>query len=132
MVFIAVLLGATVLGWVALPAQTRALFTPAQVATLALFVLAMIAMMLSVALSSVRLDAEGLTIRNGLRTHRLEWASVRGFRFTADDPWAFVLLHDDDPDARPMMALQRIDGERSRRALRVIEDQWRESTGAQR
>lgn len=103
-----VLVLAATLGWVLLPANVRGLFTGPQLATLALFVLVMIAVMLGVGLSSVRADAKGLVIRNGLRVHRIPWHQVKGFRFTADDPWAYVLLFD-DPGSRPLMALQRVD-----------------------
>lgn len=81
----AVLLVFTVVGWVALPAETRDLFTPPQLITLTLFVLVMIGFMMSVGLSVVRADDTGLTFRNGLRTHHLDWPQVAGFRFTEND-----------------------------------------------
>lgn len=114
---------ASVLGWVAMPAETRALFTPPQLLTLAFFVLVMIGFMMTVGLSVVRANEAGLTFRNGLRTHRLEWAQVSGFRFTENDPWAYVLL-DGDPDQRPLLGIQRTDHERAEAALAALRQLW--------
>ncbi|MEA5054652.1 MAG: PH domain-containing protein [Propionicimonas sp.] len=111
-----ILVLATVLGWALLPGNVKELFTGPQLATLALFVLVMIAVMLGVGLSSVRADAHGLVIRNGVRTHQVPWRQVTGFRFTADDPWAYVLLCD-EPGSRPLMALQRVDRSRAAHGL---------------
>ncbi|HSK34877.1 MAG TPA: PH domain-containing protein [Propionicimonas sp.] len=122
----AVLLAATVVGWVAMPVQTRDLFTPPQLLTLGFFVLVMIGFMMSVGLSVVRADDDGLTFRNGLRTHHLDWDQVAGFRFTENDPWAYVLT-DDDPDQRPLLGLQRTDHERAEAALVALESAWRQA-----
>lgn len=122
----AVLLAATVVGWVAMPVQTRDLFTPPQLLTLGFFVLVMIGFMMAVGLSVVRADDDGLTFRNGLRTHHLDWDQVAGFRFTENDPWAYVLT-DDDPDQRPLLGLQRTDHERAEAALVALESAWRQA-----
>jgi hypothetical protein len=122
----AVLLVLTVAGWVAMPAQTRDLFTPPQLLTLALFVLVMIGFMMCVGLSVVRADDTGLTFRNGLRTHHLDWAEVAGFRFTENDPWAYVLT-DGDPDQRPLLGLQRTDHERADAAFAALTAAWRQA-----
>jgi hypothetical protein len=119
-----VLVVASIAAWVAMPPQTRDLFTPPQLLTLALFVLVMIAFMLSVGLSYVRADAAGLTFRNGLRTHHLEWRQVTGLRFTENDPWAYVLT-DGDPDQRPLLGLQRTDHERAEAAFAALQAAWR-------
>jgi hypothetical protein len=120
----AVLVVAAVGGWVAMPAQTRDLFTPPQLLTLAFFVAVMIGFMMIVGLSVVRADDEGLTFRNGLRTHHLDWPQVAGFRFTENDPWAYVLT-DGDPDQRPLLGLQRTDRERAVASFRALETAWR-------
>lgn len=114
-----VLVVAAGLGWALLPAETRELFTGPQLATLVFFVLVMIGVMLGVGLSSVRVDADGLLVRNGPRTHRIAWSQVRGFRFTSNDPWAYVLL-DGEPESRPLIALQRVDGERAKAAFSAL------------
>ena len=121
-----VLLLAAGVGWVALPTGTRELFTPVQLLTLALFVLVMLGLMMSIGLSYVRADATGLTFRNGLRTHHLDWPEVAGFRFTENDPWAYVLT-DGDPDQRPLLGLQRTDHARADAAFAALEAVWRQA-----
>ncbi|MGC3954046.1 MAG: PH domain-containing protein [Propionicimonas sp.] len=108
-----VLLFAAWLGWQALPPDLQAMFTGPQLATLGFFVLVMLAMMLGIGLSHVRLDDAGLTVRNGPRLHRIGWDEIAGFRFGPNDPWAYVLLHD-DPGSRPLIGVQRVDGDRAR------------------
>lgn len=122
----AVLLVAAGAGWVAMPAATRDLFTPVQLLTLAFFVLVMLGFMMSIGLSTVRADATGLTFRNGLRTHHLDWPEVVGFRFTENDPWAYVLT-DGDPDQRPLLGLQRTDHLRADAAFAALEKAWRQA-----
>lgn len=116
-----VLVAAAALGWYALPADIRVLFTGLQVGTLVFFILVMIGFMMAVGLSRVRVDEAGLAIRNGLRSHRVPWAAVRGFRFTEHDPWAYVLL-DGDPDQRPLMAVQQTDHERAEQMVSRLRD----------
>jgi hypothetical protein len=111
-----VLVLAATIGWFLLPEEIRVLFTGPQLATLAFFVAVMVAVMLGVGLSTVRPGAEGLVVRNGLRTHTIGWRQIRGFRFTADDPWAYVLLKD-EPGSRPLLAVQRVDGQRAAAAV---------------
>lgn len=118
-----VLLVATWLGWQALPPEIQVLFTGFQLGTLVLFVLVMLAMMLGIGLSNVRVDEAGLLVRNGLRRHRIEWRQVEGFRFTPHDPWAYVLL-EDDPGSRALFAVQRVDGERARGFVAELTAQW--------
>ncbi len=126
----AVLLGAAWLGWALLPAAIQVQFTGPQLLTLAFFVVVMVVFMMSLGLSYVRLEEDGLTFRNGLRTHRLPWAEVRGFRFTENDPWAYVLL-DGEPEQRPLLGLQRTDRARAEAGVAALAAAWRRS-GAQR
>ncbi|MGV8910427.1 MAG: PH domain-containing protein [Propionicimonas sp.] len=121
-----VLLIATIVGWVAMPVGTRELFTPLQLATLALCVLVMLVLMMSIGLSTVRADASGLMFRNGLRTHHLDWAEVVGFRFTENDPWAYVLT-EGDPDQRALLGLQRTDHARADADFVALERAWRQA-----
>jgi hypothetical protein len=58
-------------------------------------------------------DTSGLTVRNLLVSRRLAWAEVEGARFSGGDPWVLLDLVDGDEIA--VMAVQRADGERSRR-----------------
>lgn len=118
-----VLLGAAWLGWNALPSDLQELFTGPQLATLLLFIAVMIAMMLGIGLSHVGVDDTGLLIRNGLVRRRIAWHEIDGFRFTTDDPWAYVLLHD-DPGSRALIAVQRVDGDRARAFVADLTARW--------
>ncbi|MGC4155053.1 MAG: PH domain-containing protein [Propionicimonas sp.] len=118
-----VLVFAAWLGWRALPPNIQELFTGFQLGTLVLFILVMLAVMLGIGLSNVRVDEGGLQVRNGLRRHRFEWWQIDGFRFTPHDPWAYVLLVD-DPGSRPLVAVQRVDGERARSFVAELTAQW--------
>lgn len=118
-----VLLVAAWLGWRALPPDIQELFSGVQLGTLVLFIVVMLAMMLGLGLSNVRIDDAGLQVRNGLRRHRIEWQRIEGFRFTAHDPWAYVLL-DDDPGSRALIAVQRVDGARARGFVAELTAQW--------
>lgn len=109
------LMAASVLGWTMLPAEIRAKFSDAQVATLALFVLVMVGVMLSLGLCLVRADDTGLFVRNGVRTHRVPWSEIVGIRFRQGDPWAYALLPDDE--RMLLMGIQRTDGESAQQAV---------------
>jgi hypothetical protein len=61
----------------------------------------------------------GVVVRNGVRTHHFEWAEIRGFRFTPDDPWAYVELVG-EPETRPLVAVQRVDGDRAGAAVDAL------------
>jgi len=115
----AVLVGATALGWLLLPADIQRQFTGIQLATLVFFVIVMLAIMLAVGLSVVVVSDSGVVVRNGLRTHHFTWPEIRGFRFTADDPWAYVELVG-EPETRPLVAVQRVDGERAAAAVDTL------------
>lgn len=122
----AVLVGATLLGWWALPESVQIQFTIGQVLTLIGIVIVMIGLMLGLGLSRVRADESGLMIRNGVRVHRYRWDEIRGVRFRPGDPWAYVLL-DTTPERRErsgekyrrqqMIAVQSPDGARARKAV---------------
>lgn len=128
LVLSAVLVLASAIGWRLLPADIQVLFTGEQLATLVFFILVMIAVMLGIALSSVRADGDGLVVRNGPRAHRIAWSQVEGFRFTQHDPWAYVLVSE-EPGTRPLIALQRVDGDRARSAVAELTAMWQEHGG---
>ncbi|MFZ0530019.1 MAG: PH domain-containing protein [Propionicimonas sp.] len=123
-----VLAVASVVCWLAIPAEYQALFTLPQLLTLAFFVLVMIAIMMSIGLSYLRVDDTGLTYRNGLPTRHLSWAEVRGFRFTEHDPWAYVLLADDLQ--RPLLGIQRTDRDRAEADFAEVVRTWRARAGS--
>jgi hypothetical protein len=119
-VLLAVVLAAlTAFGWFALPVDVRVLFTLSQRLTLLGVLAFLVLVMVALAMSVVRADAEGLWFRNGLRTHRVPWDRVHQIILRRGDPWAFVLLTpadgtpftvDLDAEKRQLMAVQYGDG----------------------
>lgn len=63
-------------------------------------------------------DADGLTVRNLVRSRRLAWAQIVSVRFGPDRPW--VLLDLADGDTLAVMAVQRADGDRARAEARRL------------
>lgn len=70
--------------------------------------------------------AEGLTVVNMLRTHRLEWAQIVTVNLRSGDPW--VLLDLDDGTTLSVMGIQPADGLTAARAavaeLRALVDYY--------
>ncbi|WP_163543362.1 PH domain-containing protein [Occultella kanbiaonis] len=58
-------------------------------------------------------DPDGLTVRNVILTHRLDWAEIVSVRFGERD---WVQLDLADGRTLAVMAIQRVDGERGRAA----------------
>ncbi len=117
--FSAALVLLTLVGWLALPSAIRVLFTLSQRLTLLALLGLLVAVMVALAASVVRADAEGMRVRNGLRTHLIPWDRVHQIVLRRGDPWAFVLLTpadgtpfraDLDAEKRQLMALQYGDG----------------------
>lgn len=125
LVLSSVLVGASILGWVTLPADIQALFTWPQILTLVFFIAVMIAIMLGIGLSYVRVEAEGLRFRNGIRSYELPWAEVHGMRFTEHDPWAYLELA--DGVQRPLLGIQRTDRERAEADFAELVAAWRKA-----
>jgi len=116
--FSGVLVLAAIAGWFTLPHGLRIQFTTSEVITIVLFLVAVVGAIMSVALSTVRTDAAGLTIRNALRTRRIEWSQVRRIVYRAGDAWPTLLINNpDDPDKVVVLAIQRTDHERADRAV---------------
>lgn len=102
-----ILPGAALLGWFGLPEMIRVQFSELQLATLIFFILIMLGIIWALALGYVHGDAEGVTFRNGFRTHHLPWSEVESIRYRPGDHWPFVDLADSD---LPMIGIQRSDG----------------------
>ncbi len=86
-------------GWFALPREIRVLFTPSQLLTLLGVLGALVLVIVGLAASSVRVDGDGLRVRNGLRVHSVPWSRVHRIMLRPGDAWAFALLRPEDPDA---------------------------------
>ncbi|MGJ3509319.1 PH domain-containing protein [Enemella sp. A6] len=120
-----VLVAAALFGWYRLPSDIQGEFNVWQIATLIVFILVMMAMMLGLGLCRVRADAKGVFVRNGLLSETYRWDEIRGVRYRQGDPWAYLLL---DPTVgqkvhggdkfrrRQMIAIQNPDGQRARDA----------------
>lgn len=126
-----------VVGWIGLAPEVRASFGPFEIVTLAIILAALEVVMWLLAGSSVRSDAEGLTIRNGWRRHRVAWSEIRRVRMRPGDPWATAELtrpaggSHDDPDghAEPgrvmLFGIQGSEGASARAAVRELNDHLR-------
>ena len=90
------LVAVTIYGWFALPREIRVLFTVSQLLTLLGFLGVLVLTVLGVAASSVRADAEGLRVRNGLRVHHEPWSRVHQIVLRPGDAWAFALMRPDE------------------------------------
>lgn len=66
----------------------------------------------------LRVDTEGVEVRNVLLTRRLPWDVVLGVSFPDGAPWARLELPEDEYVA--VMAVQAVDRERALRALREL------------
>ena len=104
--------------WFALPAAERALFSGAQAATLAGFLLALVVGLYGLARTEARADEGGLTIVNVFRTRRLSWPQIVRVVFRPGDPW--VYLDVDDGSTVAVMGIQSADGQRGRTAVREL------------
>ncbi len=120
------LVAASVMGWLMTPLRIRTLFTPLQVATLIFFVALMIAIMMAVGLSVVRVDQAGLQVRNGVRNHVLPWSEIKAFRFRPGDPWAYVLVRS-EVEQLPLMGIQRTDGRRAEALVEQLREQLKDA-----
>ena len=105
----------TGVGWFALPADIRVLFTWSQRLTLLVVLAVLLLIIVAAAASYVRADAEGLSFRNGLRSHQVPWDRVHKIILRRGDPWAILLMTpadgkvftaDLDAEKRQLMGIQ--------------------------
>jgi len=122
------LLVVTAIGWWALPAETRVLFSLSQRLTLLGLLFTLVGIIGIVASSSVRADDEGLRVRNGLRTHQVAWSQVHKILLRPGDPWGLLLIKpagavfrvDLDAEKRMLMGIQAHDGALARSAVEEL------------
>lgn len=116
-------------GWAGIPAEFRAKFNIPQILTLLLIAVGGIAVMMSMGLSRIIADRDGLTVRNAIvLTKRVPWSEVRDVRWGPGASWATVILDDDPthPTRIPVLALQTADGRRTEEAVRRLRQLVRE------
>ena len=120
------LVALTAVFWLALPVTVRVLFSVSQRLTLLAVLALLVGVIVALVTSSVRADADGLRIRNGLRTYTVPWDRVHKVIFRSGDPWAQLLLTpadgsafevDLDAEKRQLMGIQAVDGPRAHAAV---------------
>ena len=128
----------TAVGWLALPPESRALFTVSQRLTLIGLLAALIVVIVAAAASYVRADADGLRIRNGFRVHTVPWSRVHKILLRRGDAWGLLLLKpadgskfevDIDAEKRQLMGIQRGDGEIATGGVEELRRRMRASRG---
>jgi len=131
---------ATALGWSLLPPELQAAFSVSQLVTLLLILVGMIFGLGVLAASSVRVDADGLRVRNGLRTYDLPWDDVHKILLRQGDPWALALITPDDrpfevdldAEKRQLMGIQATDGAAAEAAVAELRRRHRAYRSATR
>lgn len=131
----AVVLSATLLifalyGWYAIGTDIRSQMSWAQGATLLFFVIAMIALMLSIGYSRLWADEKGVTIRNGPVLRKIPVSEIAGLRLRNGDPWAYLLVKDGTGvKRRAVLAIQQLEGARGKKKMRQLRN-WLKTNGA--
>jgi hypothetical protein len=119
----------SVVGWLLLPEEIRALFTLSQLLTLLGILALLVVGMVALGSSYVRADSTGLRYRNGLRVHTVPWARVHKIILRPGDPWAMLLMApadgrpfeaDLDAERGQLMGIQRVDGKLATAAVNEL------------
>ena len=110
------LIAVTIVVGIALPPEIT--FTPFELVTLAVTLLAMLAVLHGIGRSYVRVDDDGIEVLNGYRRHRLPWGVMRGISMNRGAPWPTLVLQDDE---RVMLfAIQGSDGDAASDAVQDL------------
>jgi hypothetical protein len=116
--------------WLRLSAAVRAEFTAFQRLTLLFFLGAVVVGLYGVFRTAATADMAGLTVVNGYRVRRFEWAELVRISLTTHRPWALLDLS--DGSAVSVMAIQSADGARSTQAVRELAGVLAERTRTER
>lgn len=108
----------TLVIWFAFPPEVRDQFTTFQLGTVVFFGLAAGAAGYALARSRIEARAEGLTVVNGFRTHRLEWNEVLAVSLRPGNPWAVLDLA--DGTSLSAVGVQGSDGARAAKQVRQL------------
>lgn len=110
------LIAVTIVVGIALPPEIT--FTPFELITLALTLLAFLTVLHGIGRSYVRVHDDGLEVLNGYRRHRFPWGVMRGISMNRGAPWPTLVLHDDE---RVMLfAIQGSDGDAASDAVQDL------------
>jgi len=104
--------------WLMLPDEVQAKFTMFQRLTLLGALGVILALLYGIFRTSALAEAAGLTVTNGYKVRRYEWAEVVRVSLHRNRPWALLDLSDGTTLA--VMAIQVSDGQRARLAAREL------------
>ncbi len=106
----------TVIIGVALPSYVE--FTPFELATLAVILITVLALLHAVGRSFVRVSDDGLEVLNGYRRRDVAWTEIKGFAMNDGAPWPTMVYGDDERII--LFAIQRSDGPYAREAMNYL------------
>lgn len=101
---------------VALPSYVT--FTPFELATLAVILLAVLALLHAVGRSVVRVSDDGVEVVNGYSRRVVPWSDITGFAMNEGAPWPTMVYGDDERVI--LFAIQRADGPYAREAMAYL------------
>jgi hypothetical protein len=104
--------------WFSFDAETRAAFTPFQIATLVALGLLAVSLGFALARSRVVAEPDKLVVVNGYRRREYDYAAVVDASLAPGAPW--VTLDLDDGTTASAMGIQGSDGARAQTALREL------------
>ncbi len=104
--------------WLLLSEEVRASFSFPQRVTLVAFFAVVLAGLYGVYRTSARADDAGLTVVNGYRLHRYEWAEVVRVSLGPHRPWALLDLA--DGSTASVIAIQSADKDLASRSVREL------------
>ncbi|MEJ7706981.1 MAG: PH domain-containing protein [Nocardioidaceae bacterium] len=104
--------------WVMLSQEVKATFSTFQRLTLLAFFATILFLLNAIFRTSAQADVDGLSVINGYKVRRFDWAEVLRVSVHSNRPWA--LLDVSDGSTVSVMAIQISDGDRARRAAREL------------
>ncbi len=117
-------------GWYAIGSDIRSQISWVQGATLLFFVIAMIALMLSIGYSRLWADEKGVIIRNGPVLRKFSVDDIAGLRLRNGDAWAYLLIKDGSGvKRRAVLSIQQLEGNQAKRKIRELRE-WLKANGA--
>ncbi len=112
------LVAVIVVGWIALPAKSKADFDWYQRITLISVFASFLVVLWGVGRCKLVAEDTGLTVTNIFSTRRYDWAQAVALEFGGSAPWAVLDLS--DGTSTNVMALQAVDGNRASRSAREL------------
>ncbi|HEX2858118.1 MAG TPA: PH domain-containing protein [Propionibacteriaceae bacterium] len=109
--------------WIGMGPITRSQWTWPQLVTIVFFLIVLVATMMAVGLSVVKVGPDGVTVRNAISTHHYTWDRVDDFVMNSGDPWVNLELRDDNDEGatRMVLAVQRSEGDAAEERLALLQ-----------